>query len=179
MQRRASPRWVGSGVFYAGLAIIALISLRKGVDGFGAVMFVFLIAWTADTAAFFVGRKVGGPKLWRRVSPSKTWSGAIGGVLAGAACGALVLSALEAPLSASGFVAAALVAMASVGGDLLESAAKRRFSIKDAGTLIPGHGGVMDRVDGLIAAAVVTMLIGSLAAEQTPAGGLLWLMGRL
>ncbi|UOM34813.1 phosphatidate cytidylyltransferase [Acuticoccus sp. I52.16.1] len=176
--RAASPWWVAAGVLYAGLAVIALVELRKGGDGFGAVVFVFLIAWTTDTAAFFVGRKVGGPRLWRSVSPSKTWSGAIGGVLAGALCGAFVLSLLEAPPSALGFAVAALVAVASVGGDLLESAAKRRFHIKDAGTLIPGHGGVMDRVDGLITASVVTMLIGSLAAAHTPAAGLLLLMGR-
>ncbi len=176
---RASPKWCMAGVLYAGAAVVALIELRKGADGFGAVVFVFLIAWTTDTAAFFVGRKVGGPRLWRSVSPSKTWSGAIGGLLAGAACGALVLALLDAPLSVAGFVAAAFVALSSVGGDLLESAAKRRFAIKDAGTLIPGHGGVMDRVDGLIAAGVVTMVIGSLAAGETPAAGLLTLMGRL
>ncbi|WP_157956183.1 phosphatidate cytidylyltransferase [Acuticoccus yangtzensis] len=174
-----SPRWVGAGVLYAGAAIIAMIELRKGADGFGAVVFVLLIAWTTDTAAFFVGRKMGGPKLWRRVSPSKTWSGAIGGLVCGALCGAFVLSLLDAPWSLAGLFAAALVAVASIGGDLLESAAKRRFAIKDAGSLIPGHGGVMDRVDGLIAASLVTMLIGAVASADTAAGGFLSMMGRL
>ncbi|WP_420394063.1 phosphatidate cytidylyltransferase [Acuticoccus sp.] len=171
-------RWVAAGVLYAGAAIIALIELRKGADGFGAVVFVFLVAWATDTAAFFVGRKVGGPRLWRRVSPSKTWSGALGGLVAGAACGGLVAIALDAPLSAVAFLAAALVAVSAEAGDLLESAAKRRFAIKDAGSLIPGHGGVMDRVDGLIAAALVTVCLGNLAAGETPASGLLALMGR-
>ena len=173
-----APGWVAAGVLYSGAAVLAMVELRKGADGFGAVVFVFLIAWATDTAAFFVGRKVGGPRLWRSVSPSKTWSGAVGGLVAGALCGALVLALLDAPLSLAGLLAGALVAVASIGGDLLESAAKRRFSIKDAGTLIPGHGGVMDRVDGLIAAALVTMLIGWLAASETPASGFLTLVGR-
>lgn len=174
----AGVRWAAAGMLYAGVAVLALIVLRKGTDGFGAVVFVFLIAWATDIAAFFVGRKLGGPRLWRRVSPSKTWSGALGGLLAGAVCGVLVVAVLDAPLSVFAFVAAALVAVSAEAGDLLESAAKRRFAIKDAGSLIPGHGGVMDRVDGLIAASVATVLLGSLVASDTPAAGLLALMGR-
>lgn len=173
-----APRWVAAGMLYAGGAVVALIELRKGADGFGAVLFVLLVAWTTDTAAFFVGRKMGGPRLWRRVSPSKTWSGAVGGLVAGALAGGLVALSLDAPLSAAAFAAAALVALAAEAGDLLESATKRRFAIKDAGTLIPGHGGVMDRVDGLIAAALVTVALGSLMAGDSAASGLLALMGR-
>lgn len=174
-----SALWTLFGVLYAGAAIVALVTLRKGGDGVGAVVFVLLIAWTTDTMAFFVGRKVGGPRLWRRVSPSKTWSGALGGLAFGTLCGALVLTALHAPLSTAAIAAAALVAVSAIGGDLLESAAKRRFSIKDAGSLIPGHGGVMDRVDGLIAASVVTAVLGSIAALDHPASGFLSLMGRV
>lgn len=176
--RGLAGRWTGAGVLYAGAAIIALVTLRKGADGVGAVVFVLLIAWTTDTMAFFVGRKLGGPRLWRRVSPSKTWSGALGGLAFGTVCGAAVLAVLQVPSSFAAFAVAALVAAAAIGGDLLESAAKRRFSIKDAGSIIPGHGGVMDRVDGLIAASVVTMVLGTIAALEHPASGFLSLMGR-
>lgn len=171
-------RWVSAGIVYASIAIVALIELRKGEDGFGAVMFVFLVAWATDIAAFFVGRKVGGPKLWRRVSPSKTWSGAIGGLVAGTLFGALVAYVLDQRVTLATLLTALVVAMAAEAGDLLESAAKRRFAVKDAGSLIPGHGGVMDRVDGLIVASLVTVLIGSAVAVDTPATGLLELIGR-
>jgi phosphatidate cytidylyltransferase len=174
-----APRWVAAGIVYAGVAVVSLIELRKGADGVGAVVFVFLVAWATDTAAFLVGRNIGGPRLWRAVSPSKTWSGAIGGLLAGTLFGALVAVWLKVPLSPAVVAAAALVAVAAQAGDLLESAAKRRFSIKDAGSLIPGHGGVMDRVDGLVTASLATLVLGSLmGGEGGPATGLLALMGR-
>lgn len=176
-----SLRWVAAGTVYAGLAVVSLVALRKGADGFGAVIFVFLIAWASDTMAFFVGRKVGGPKLWPSVSPSKTWSGAIGGFVAAMLFAALVGNLLDVRFAAGTLLAAGLVAIAAQLGDLLKSAAKRRFSIKDAGTLIPGHGGVMDRVDGLMAAALVSVLLGAamaaFTAASTPATGLLTLMG--
>ncbi|MCF3935631.1 phosphatidate cytidylyltransferase [Acuticoccus sp. M5D2P5] len=171
-------RWVTVGMLYCGIAVIAPIELRKGDDGFGAVIFVLLIAWATDIFAFFVGRKIGGPRLWRRVSPSKTWSGALGGLVAGVLFGALVAAFLNVPLGIATILAAALIAAAAEGGDLLESAAKRRFAIKDAGSLIPGHGGVMDRVDGVIAAVFVTVLLGSAVSGETPASGLLMLLGR-
>jgi phosphatidate cytidylyltransferase len=174
----AAVRWVAAGMVYAGIAIVSLIELRKGADGFGAVVFVLLVAWATDTAAFLVGRQIGGPRLWRRVSPSKTWSGALGGLAAGTAFGALVAVALDVPPSLSVVLAAALVAVAAEAGDLLESACKRRFHIKDAGTIIPGHGGVMDRVDGLVAASVATLVLGSLTGGGTASAGLLALMGR-
>lgn len=178
MRGTIKVRWAAAGMLYAGIAVVALISLRKGADGFGAVVFVFLVAWATDTAAFFVGRKVGGPRLWRAVSPSKTWSGALGGLVGGAVCGALVVLALDAPLSGFVVLAAGLVAIAAQAGDLIESAAKRRFAVKDAGSLIPGHGGMMDRVDGLILAALVTVVLGNLAPGETASAGLLALMGR-
>jgi phosphatidate cytidylyltransferase len=174
----AAPAWVAAGVLYAGAAIVALVELRKGADGFGAVLFVLLIAWATDTAAFFVGRKVGGPKLWRAVSPSKTWSGALGGLVAGGLTGLLVADLLDAPAGAVAFGAAVVVALSAEVGDLMESAAKRRFAIKDAGSLIPGHGGVMDRVDGLIVAALVTAGLGGAMTGETAAAGLLALLGR-
>jgi phosphatidate cytidylyltransferase len=171
-------RWVSAGILYASVAIVALVELRKGDDGFGAVVFVFLVAWATDTAAFFVGRKLGGPKLWRRVSPSKTWSGAIGGLVAGTLFGAVVALFIDDGVTVAALGTALVVAVAAEAGDLLESAAKRRFSVKDAGTLIPGHGGVMDRVDGVILASLVTVLIGTAMAADTPAAGLIDLIGR-
>jgi len=171
-------RWVAVGALYVGLALAALVALRRGSDGFGAVLFVLLVAWASDTAAYFVGRRLGGPKLWPRVSPAKTWSGAIGGLLAGVFLGAGVAALLGVPLSPAAILAAALVALAAQAGDLLESAAKRRFSIKDAGTLIPGHGGVMDRVDGVMAAGLAGLGLGVLMSVETPAAGLLSFMGR-
>lgn len=175
---RCHAGWVACGMLYAGAAVVSLIALRRGDDGFGVVVFVFLTAWATDIFAFFVGKTVGGPKLWRRVSPSKTWSGAVGGLVAGTAFGAIVALWIDVPLTAMTFGVAALVAISAQGGDLLESAAKRRFAIKDAGSLIPGHGGVMDRVDGLVTASVVTAALGSLLPASTAAGGLLALMAR-
>ena len=171
-------QWVVAGVIYSGLAVVSLIALRKGADGFGVVLFVFLVAWATDTAAFIVGRRLGGPRLWRSVSPAKTWSGALGGLFAGTALGVLVAMLLDVPPSLGVVLAAAIVAVAAQAGDLLESAAKRRFQVKDAGSIIPGHGGVMDRVDGLVAAGVATLVLGSLMGDPSPATGLLNLMGR-
>ncbi|GAB5377131.1 MAG: phosphatidate cytidylyltransferase [Acuticoccus sp.] len=173
-----AARWVFVGVAYLGLAIATLIGLRRGEDGFAAVAFVFLIAWASDTGAFFVGRKLRGPKLWAKVSPSKTWSGAIGGLVSGVAAGALVAAMIGATVSAATLLVAALLVVASQAGDLLESAAKRYFMIKDAGTLIPGHGGVMDRVDGIVAAIFLGAVLGVFSFSGLPATGLLHLIGR-
>lgn len=171
-------RWVAAGLLYASAAVVAMIALRKGADGFNAVVFVLFVAWATDTFAFFVGRAIGGPKLWRAVSPSKTWSGAFGGLCAGMVAGVGVALWLQIPLTAWTFYAAGCIAVAAQVGDLLESAAKRRFAVKDAGSLIPGHGGVMDRVDGLVAASLVTTTIGSIVALDSPASGFLIFMGR-
>lgn len=169
-------RWVLAGGLYTGLAVAAMVALRQGEAGFAAVMFVFLIAWTSDTAAFFVGRKLRGPKLWPSVSPSKTWSGALGGFAAALVAGGLVSAVAGVPLTVMTFVIAALLAIAAQLGDLFESAAKRFFMIKDAGTLIPGHGGLMDRVDGIIAASLIACVVGALNRHDAPAEGLFALM---
>jgi len=173
-----AARWVLSGGVYVGLAVIALVALRKGPDGFGAIVFVFLTGWASDTTAFFVGRRLRGPKLWPRVSPSKTWSGALGGFAAAVVLGTLVAAAFGAPITVATLLLAAVVGLSAQLGDLIESALKRAFMIKDAGTLIPGHGGVMDRVDGIAAAALAMALIGATVSASAPATGLFALMGR-
>jgi phosphatidate cytidylyltransferase len=118
--------------------------------------------WATDIMAYLVGRSVGGPLLWPQLSPKKTWAGAIGGLAGGVAAGSLVAwaSAGTKPLVAG--ILALVLSIAAQGGDLFESWIKRRFGAKDAGALIPGHGGMMDRIDGFLAAALLALLIGSL-----------------
>jgi phosphatidate cytidylyltransferase len=168
--------WVASGVPYASAMGLAPIYLRSdGEFGFIAIVFLFAVVWTTDIAAYFVGRAVGGPKLAPRVSPNKTWSGAIGGLGGGAIAALLVVSISGTSHSFTGIILVALaLSVAGQGGDLFESAVKRRFGAKDAGSLIPGHGGLMDRLDGFVAAAVLACLIGLVrGGGDAPARGLL------
>lgn len=153
--------WIGLGMLYAGMALVSLVMLRAGPDGFAVIAFILIVAWVTDIASFFVGRRLRGPKLWPAISPGKTWSGAIGGLLFGLLCGALLAMLLDLALSVELIVFTATIVIAAQAGDLLESAVKRRFGVKDAGRLIPGHGGVMDRVDGLIVASAVAVLFAS------------------
>jgi phosphatidate cytidylyltransferase len=162
------------GVFYAGFPAVALIWLRAD-PGWGllAVIFLIVVVATADTAAFLCGRLLRGPLLWPRVSPNKTWSGFLGALAASAVVAALfwlvVPGGSVLRLAATG-VALAVVAQA---GDLAESALKRRFGAKDAGSILPGHGGVMDRVDGLVAAASAVGLAAVAINMHAPAQALL------
>lgn len=166
------------GVLYVGLPAVALIWLRSGDTaaapyGLLAALFIVCCVIATDTLAYFAGRGVGGPKLWPRVSPNKTWSGLIGGIsgaaLVGGIFGSLVPGANVVRLAAIGL----LLGLAAQGGDLAESALKRGFGVKDASSLIPGHGGFMDRMDGFVVAAVVAVLIGLAANVYAPARALL------
>jgi phosphatidate cytidylyltransferase len=153
--------WCAGGLLYAAALLLAPVTLRSDPShGFAAIMFVFVIVWLTDITAYFVGRAIGGPKLMPRVSPNKTWSGAIGGTVAGVAGGLFVASQFP----SRGWTALALVALAlsvaSQIGDLAESAIKRQFSAKDASQLIPGHGGLMDRLDGFLTASIMAAIIG-------------------
>jgi len=143
------------GAFYIGWPALVLIWLRETHNGVYWVFFAFLIAWAADSAAYLVGKLVGGPKLWRKYSPNKTWSGFAGGMIAGMLT-AGTLSDLTGLFESStaALIVGLLVAFATMGGDLWESMLKRRYGVKDSGTLIPGHGGLLDRVDGLMFAIV-------------------------
>jgi phosphatidate cytidylyltransferase len=148
-------RWVLGGFLYAAAAQMASILVRQGhFDGLTALLLVLLVVWASDIGGFFAGRAFGGPKLWPRVSPNKTWAGALGGFLAslliGAGFGYFGFGKIGPMLLAS-----AALSVASQLGDLLESAVKRRFGVKDSSHLIPGHGGLMDRLDGYVAAIVM------------------------
>lgn len=155
-------RWTAEGLLYATLSVGALLVVRRGEIGEAFSFFLIATVWVTDIAAYFVGRRFGGPKLWSRISPKKTWSGAIGGLAAGALAGlgAAAFYGREGLLVWFGL--AVVLSVVSQVGDLAESAVKRRFGVKDSGSLIPGHGGMMDRVDGLVAAAVAAALLGLL-----------------
>lgn len=157
----ARRAWTAGGLLYAAALLIATVVVRGDAAwGFAAIVFVFAIVWLTDIAAYFTGRALGGPKLMPSVSPNKTWSGAIGGALAGTLGGILAAQAFgPGNLAAVGAVALAL-SIVSQAGDLLESAVKRHFKAKDASHLIPGHGGLMDRLDSFLAAIVAAALIG-------------------
>ena len=151
-------RWVLGGFLYAAAAQVASILVRQdSFEGLTALMLVLLVVWASDIGSFFAGRALGGPRLWPRVSPNKTWAGAIGGFLAslliGAGFGFFGFGKIGPMLLAS-----AALSVASQLGDLMESAVKRRFGVKDSSHLIPGHGGLMDRLDGYVAAVVVAAI---------------------
>lgn len=154
------PGWLAIGLVYALAALAASVLVRRDAEwGFAALIFILLIVWLTDIGGYAFGRTIGGPKLWPRVSPKKTWAGAIGGT---------VLSILVAvgfaryglgnllPLV---LIAIVLTVLSQIG-DLFESAVKRRFGVKDSGQIIPGHGGLLDRLDGYVFAVVAAALIG-------------------
>jgi len=160
---RAFGYWPAFGLIYAGFPAIALTLLRGDTgDGFATILFIFAVVWATDIFAYFNGRALGGPKLAPRFSPNKTWAGAIGGaaagVAAGVACAAFITPAGGVPIP----LIALLLSIIAQIGDLGESWVKRKFGVKDSSHLIPGHGGVMDRVDGLVAAAALLYVIGAI-----------------
>jgi phosphatidate cytidylyltransferase len=179
--------WVTSGVFYAGVMLLAPLVLRADEQyGFLAVVYLFTIVWTTDILGFFAGRAIGGPKMAPSISPGKTWAGGIAGAI-----GAMVVVAIGANFVLVGslasnlagnmvgngavvVIAALLLSVVGQIGDLFESALKRHFGAKDTSHLIPGHGGVMDRLDGFWAAALLGAMIGVMRGGfEAPARGLL------
>ena len=154
--------WTATGFFYAAAAEIASVLVRLDqTKGFTALILVLLVVWVTDIGGYFAGRGIGGPKLWPRVSPKKTWAGAIGGFVASivVAGGFAVLDlGKTGPLLLLG----AALSIASQLGDLFESAVKRRFGVKDSSHVIPGHGGLLDRLDGFVAAIVLAAIFGFL-----------------
>lgn len=156
---RRHAAWMVPGFIYITLAMAFLIELRRDpVQGFPQVLWLVSIVIAADVGGYFAGRLIGGPKLWPRVSPNKTWAGALGGLalalLVGSAFYASGRVTLPMLVALSG-----VLAVASILGDLAESALKRRFGRKDSSNLIPGHGGLLDRFDGLLGALWVYGLL--------------------
>jgi phosphatidate cytidylyltransferase len=167
--------WVAGGIPYAGAIGLAPDVLRGDPEhGFTAVIFLYAVVWATDIAAYFVGRTLGGPKLMPSTSPKKTWSGAIGGTLAAIAVAVATAKSTALPGWLALATIAAVLSIVAQAGDLFESFLKRRFNVKDSGHLIPGHGGLMDRLDGFVAAAIVAAVIGLLrGGVETPGRGLL------
>lgn len=168
--------WAAIGIAYALAASIASSAVRLDPAwGFTALMLVLLAVWATDIGGYFAGRLIGGPKLWPRVSPKKTWAGAIGGFVASlGVAGGFAAAGLgtAAPLLGLG----AILSIASQIGDLFESAVKRRFGVKDSSHIIPGHGGLMDRLDGFVAAIVLAAIFGFLrgGADGVGRGLMVW-----
>jgi phosphatidate cytidylyltransferase len=168
--------WAAAGFLYAAAAEIASVLVRLDpVKGFAALMFVLLITWVTDSGGYFAGRSIGGPKLWPRVSPKKTWAGAIGGFAASLVV-AIGFAAFDLGRIGPLLLLSAVLSVASQLGDLFESAVKRRFGVKDSSQIIPGHGGLMDRLDGFVAAVVVAALFGLLrgGADGVGRGLMVW-----
>jgi phosphatidate cytidylyltransferase len=167
--------WVTAGIGYAGALLLAAMFLRADdVLGFAGILMLFAIVWTTDILGYFAGRAFGGPKVWPAISPKKTWSGAIAGAL-GAMIVAIAVSGLFGSFNKLAIVIVALLlSVLAQLGDFFESWVKRQFGAKDSSNLIPGHGGVMDRLDGFWAAALAGCLIGLLRGGfDAPARGLL------
>jgi phosphatidate cytidylyltransferase len=168
--------WAAAGFCYAAAAEIASVLLRLDpVTGFAALMFVLVIVWVTDSGGYFAGRGIGGPKLWPRVSPKKTWAGAVGGLVASLAVAA-GFAALDLGKTGHLLLSAGVLSVASQLGDLFESAVKRRFGVKDSSHIIPGHGGLLDRLDGFVAAVVLAALFGFLrgGADGVGRGLMVW-----
>jgi phosphatidate cytidylyltransferase len=162
--------WAATGFCYAAAAELASVLARlDATAGFVALIMVLLIVWVTDIGGYFAGRGLGGPKLWPRVSPKKTWAGAIGGFIASLAIAAGFASFGFGKMGPLLLLGAAL-SIASQLGDLFESAVKRRFGVKDSSHIIPGHGGLLDRLDGFVAAIVLAALIGLLRGGVDGAG---------
>ena len=162
--------WVTAGFCYAAAAEIASVLVRLDQAwGFIALVLVLLVVWVTDIGGYFAGRGIGGPKLWPRVSPKKTWAGAFGGFIAGLAVAA-GFAGLGLGRTGPLLLLAAVLSVASQLGDLFESAVKRRFGVKDSSHLIPGHGGLLDRLDGFVAAIVLAALVGILRGGVDGAG---------
>lgn len=153
--------WRSLGVVYFGLVILAALLMRgSGVSGILAGIYLGIVVWLTDSAAFFTGRQIGGEKLAPDISPSKTWSGALGGLALGTTCGLVVwLLVTDSPWWI-GLLFSVVISILGQLGDLSESAIKRHFRIKDSGDIIPGHGGLMDRLDSLTFGVLFVLIVG-------------------
>jgi phosphatidate cytidylyltransferase len=151
------------GLLYIALPALALVWIRNDVHAGALIVLWLLVAvWASDVGAYAAGSLLGGPKLAPAISPNKTWSGVLGGLVLALVCGSALMVALGLHEVVFALTASAMVGAAAQAGDLLESWIKRRFGVKDTGTLIPGHGGVLDRVDSMMGASLVVALFTAL-----------------
>ncbi|MGH6709907.1 MAG: phosphatidate cytidylyltransferase [Bradyrhizobium sp.] len=172
----AQRNWSALGFLYAAVAELASVLLRiDPVKGFAALVFVLVIVWVTDSGGYFAGRGIGGPKLWPRVSPKKTWAGAVGGFVASLAV-AGAFAVLDLGKAGPLLMISGVLSVVSQLGDLFESAVKRRFGVKDSSQIIPGHGGLLDRLDGFVAAVAMAALFGFLrgGADGVGRGLMVW-----
>jgi phosphatidate cytidylyltransferase len=167
--RKRDALWHGFGPLYVGVPPLSLLVLREPDHGFLFVLAVFIAVWATDTGALVAGKLIGGPKLWPRMSPNKTWAGAFGGALSAIACIAVMFMILGRNIALGALFGLAMSAVAQLG-DLFESWIKRRVGRKNSGSLIPGHGGVLDRIDSILfVAPLVTFAVVGLGFN--PLGG--------
>jgi phosphatidate cytidylyltransferase len=152
------PAWHGAGAVYIGVAMLCLVLLRGVPQGPWLIVGLFVAVWATDTGALIVGNLVGGPRLWPALSPNKTWAGTLGGIAVAAVFEAVYVTVLGGPTVAAALFGAG-IGFVAVCGDLFESWVKRKFQRKDSGALIPGHGGVLDRIDSTLFAAPLLALI--------------------
>lgn len=154
------PLWAMAGYLYALIPSLSLLWLwGRGGQGGWIILWMMVIVWSMDTGAYFAGKKIGGPKMSPRISPNKTWAGLIGGAICATVLGVVFARLAGLPWGMEEVVLfSAVLAIWSQIGDLAESAVKRHFKVKDSGNIIPGHGGVMDRVDGVVFAAPAVAL---------------------
>lgn len=165
----ARPLWFACSVIYLALPVLSLLYVHEhSTIGAAAVTYFFGVVWATDTAAYVIGRRMGGSLLAPDVSPQKTWSGFMGGLIAGTFAGILGGLILETHQFLETFVLAIIISLAAQGSDLIESAMKRFYNIKDSGGLIPGHGGILDRIDSLMLSAPLYALIQLLAGRPLP-----------
>lgn len=150
--------WNLLGLFYTVIPCWSLLMLRSLPQGGEIIIWMLLMIWAVDTGAFFAGITIGGPRLAPRISPKKTWAGLAGGVLAAILTG-LGFAVLEIEIKGNTIVTSVMIALIAQFGDLLESAFKRYFKVKDSGNLIPGHGGILDRVDSIVTVAIYVIIL--------------------
>jgi phosphatidate cytidylyltransferase len=164
------PGWAVGGLIYVGLPVVALLWLRHdALWGLPTVLWLFATVAAVDTGAYFAGKGIGGPKLAPLISPNKTWAGLGGGAVAAGLCGLIAAMILGTDVvSAVAFSISMVLAPVAQIGDIAESAVKRYFGVKDSGSILPGHGGILDRIDGLVVAAVFVAAVRVLGEGATP-----------
>ncbi|MBA5724455.1 phosphatidate cytidylyltransferase [Candidatus Liberibacter sp.] len=158
--------WIPLGILYSQLPSVAMVSLRgNDFEGFAIIFFIFIVVWVTDVSAYFIGRAIGGPKMAPGISPGKTWSGALGGCAFSIVAGAIISSYFFLDCLWILIILSVVISVFCQLGDLFESFVKRCFGVKQSGFFLPGHGGIMDRVDGLIIACLGVFMIAFVFGE--------------